>query len=197
MYNTTRVLNPDFTFNEAAYKQYSPLLLGPAFSLSYGMGFAGLISTIVHVTVFYGPDIVNRTRSARYEEADVHLKMMRKYREAPEWWFLIIFAISFAFGMAASQHWQTHLPWWAYIIAILLGAALVLPVGMTMITSSVQNIILLIASRCRSGYYESTDWSQHYYRDDSWLHVSFGSVKMIPCQHLLMLAAGFLAVLLL
>ena len=105
------------------------------------MGFAALISTIVHVAVFYGPDIINRTRSAKYEEADVHLKMMRKYREAPEWWFLAVFVVSFAFGMAASQHWETHLPWWAYILTILLGASLILPVGMTMTIPSVHNLI--------------------------------------------------------
>lgn len=78
-YNVSRILTPDYTFNETAYKAYSPLLIGPAFSLSYGMGFAGLISTIVHCGLFYGHDIWNRAKSARYEEPDVHLKLMRKY----------------------------------------------------------------------------------------------------------------------
>ncbi|KAF7554266.1 hypothetical protein G7Z17_g3043 [Cylindrodendrum hubeiense] len=128
-YNTSLILTPDFTFNETAYKEYSPLMLGPAFSLSYGMGFAGLISTLVHVGLFYGKDIVARTRDARNEEADVHLKLMRRYKEAPEWWFSIIFAISCAFGMIASQVWETHLTWWAYIICILIGVFFILPVG--------------------------------------------------------------------
>lgn len=43
------------------------------------MGFAGLISTIVHCGLFYGVDIWNRAKSARYEEPDIHLKLMRKY----------------------------------------------------------------------------------------------------------------------
>ncbi|GKT87580.1 LOW QUALITY PROTEIN: OPT family small oligopeptide transporter [Colletotrichum tofieldiae] len=128
-YNTSRILTPDFTFNETAYKEYSPLILGPAFSLSYGMGFAGLISTLVHVALFYGKDIIDRTRSATNEEADIHLKLMRRYKEAPEWWFMIMFGISFAFGMIASQVWNTHLTWWAYIICILIGAFFILPVG--------------------------------------------------------------------
>jgi hypothetical protein len=87
------------------------------------------MSTIVHVILFYGRDIVARTRNARFEEADVHLKLMRKYREAPEWWFATVFLISFAFGMVACQVWDTHLTWWAYIICILIGAVLILPVG--------------------------------------------------------------------
>jgi hypothetical protein len=40
------------------------------------------------------------------------------------------------------------------------------------------NLILIIVSRYRCGYYESTDWTQHYYRDDSWLQVSYGSVEI-------------------
>ncbi|KAH8647162.1 OPT oligopeptide transporter protein-domain-containing protein [Xylariales sp. PMI_506] len=128
-YNVSRVLTADFELDIKAYEEYSPLIMGPAFSLSYGMAFAGLISTVVHVALFYGTDIIARTRSARFEEADVHLKLMRKYKEAPEWWFLIVFIASFAFGMVASQVWPTHLDWWAYIICIVIGAVFILPVG--------------------------------------------------------------------
>lgn len=128
-YNTSRILNSDFTFNQTAYEEYSPLMLGASFSLTYGMSFAALMSTVTHVVLFYGKDIWARTRSATSEEADVHLKMMRKYREAPEWWFASVFAVSFAFGMIASQVWLTHLTWWAYIICVLIGVVLILPVG--------------------------------------------------------------------
>ncbi|KJZ69609.1 hypothetical protein HIM_10997 [Hirsutella minnesotensis 3608] len=129
-YNTSRILTPDFTVNETAYQEYSPILLGPTFSLSYGLSFATLISTVMHIALFYGSDVWNRARDSRYEEPDVHLKLMRKYKEAPEWWFLAIFGCSFAFGMIASQVWKTHLPWWAYIICILIGVVLFIPIGM-------------------------------------------------------------------
>ena len=128
-YNTSRILTPDFTFDEAAYKEYSPLMLPAAFALTYGMSFATLMSTVVHVGLFYGRDIVSRFKSTRYEEPDVHLKLMRKYKEAPEWWFLAIFAMSFSFGMIASQVWPTHLTWWAYIITIIIGVVFILPIG--------------------------------------------------------------------
>ncbi|ROV88351.1 hypothetical protein VSDG_09400 [Cytospora chrysosperma] len=128
-YNTSRILTPDFTFNQTAYEEYSPLMLGASFSLTYGISFAALISTVVHVALFYGQDVWNRARTATYEEPDVHLKLMRKYHEAPEWWFATVFLVSFAFGMIASQYWATHLAWWAYIICVLIGVVLILPVG--------------------------------------------------------------------
>lgn len=126
----SRILTKDFTLNVTAYEEYSPILLGPIFSMAYPMSFASLIATLTHIALFYGPDVWNRARSSRYEEPDVHLKLMRKYKEAPEWWFAAIFVLSFAFGMVASQYWPTHLPWWAYIIAILIGVCFFVPVGM-------------------------------------------------------------------
>lgn len=101
-YNTTLILTPEYTVNETAYEAYSPILLGATFSLSYGMSFATLISTVVHCGLFYGPDIWRRSRNSASEEPDVHLKLMRKYKEAPEWWFAAIFVVSFVFGLLAA-----------------------------------------------------------------------------------------------
>ncbi|KAM3547522.1 hypothetical protein MY1884_009532 [Beauveria asiatica] len=128
-YNTSRILTPDFTMNETAYQEYSPIITSPTFTLSYGMSFASLISTLVNVILFYGSDIWRRSRDVRSEEPDVHLRLMRKYKEAPEWWFLSIFAMSFTFGMIASQVWPTHLPWWAFIFCIVLGGVFFIPIG--------------------------------------------------------------------
>lgn len=129
-YNTSRILTPQYTVNETAYEQYSPILLGATFSLSYAMSFATLISTLTHCALFYGPDIWRRCRNAKSEEPDVHLKLMRRYKEAPEWWFAVIFVLSFVFGMLASQLWETHLPWWAYIVCILIAIVFFIPIGM-------------------------------------------------------------------
>ncbi|KAK2616194.1 hypothetical protein QQS21_000826 [Conoideocrella luteorostrata] len=129
-YDVARILTPEYTVNETAYKEYSPILLGATFSLSYGMSFAGLISTVMHIALFYGSDVWNRARSSNYDEPDIHLKLMRRYKEAPEWWFMTIFAVSFAFGLVASQVWATHLPWWAYIVCILIGLVFFVPIGM-------------------------------------------------------------------
>ncbi|KAG5935134.1 hypothetical protein E4U53_000501 [Claviceps sorghi] len=143
-YNTSRILTPDFTVNETAYQAYSPIILGPTFSLSYGMGFAGLVSTVMHIALFYGRDVVNRAKNSQYDEPDVHMKLMRKYKEAPEWWFIVIFVVSFVFGMVACQAWDTHLPWWAYIVCILIGAVLFIPIGMVQAITNQQTGLNII-----------------------------------------------------
>ncbi|PHH63553.1 hypothetical protein CDD81_5740 [Ophiocordyceps australis] len=128
-YNTSRILTPDFTINNTAYQEYSPIILGPTFALSYGLSFATLMSTIAHVVLFYGSDVWNRARNAHYDEPDIHFKLMRKYKEAPQWWFLSVFIVSFACGMIASQVWSTHLTWWAFSLCILIGVVLFIPIG--------------------------------------------------------------------
>ncbi|KAH8896754.1 OPT family small oligopeptide transporter [Thozetella sp. PMI_491] len=129
-YNTTRVVTDDLQLDVQAYKDYSPLFVGPAFALAYAMSFAGLISNLTHVFFFYGKDIWRRVKDSKYEEPDIHLKLIRNYKEAPEWWFSIVFVISFIFGIVAALCWATHLTWWAYIITILIGLFFILPVGM-------------------------------------------------------------------
>jgi len=129
-YNVTRVLTDDFQLNEEAFRAYSPLILGPMWVMAYGMSFASLSSIVTHVALYNGKQVWARARDAKNQEADIHLKLMRKYKEAPEWWFIATFAISFAFAMICSQVYTTHLTWWALIIALLLGIVFFIPVSM-------------------------------------------------------------------
>jgi hypothetical protein len=143
-YNTSRILNDDITLNVEAYQAYSPLFIGPAFALAYGLGFAALISNVVHVGLFYGKDIYRRMKDVNYEEPDIHLKLMRKYKEAPEWWFMAVFIVSFAFALVTSLVWDTKLTWWGFIVCILIGAGLVLPVGKLTPVLSYQRFVLTL-----------------------------------------------------
>lgn len=80
-YNVTSVLGPGFSFDETKYKAYSPLFLAPTFALNYGLSFAALTASIVHTIVFHGKEIMYRLRTAGNQEPDVHMRLMKKYRE--------------------------------------------------------------------------------------------------------------------
>ncbi|KAK8014368.1 hypothetical protein PG990_007664 [Apiospora arundinis] len=89
-YNVSRILGSGFTFDVAKYKDYSPLFLPPAFALNYGLSFAALTAALVHIGLFHGKEIWYRFRAARNQEPDVHLRLMKKYEEAPDWWYLTL-----------------------------------------------------------------------------------------------------------
>lgn len=54
-YNISRVLNErTFSLNVPAYEEYSKVYLSAFFALSYGLGFAVLSATIIHVVLYHG-----------------------------------------------------------------------------------------------------------------------------------------------
>ncbi|KAK3494652.1 small oligopeptide transporter [Neurospora hispaniola] len=63
------------------------------------------------------------------ERPDVHMKMMRKYKEAPTWWYMSLFAVMLALGFFTVLGWQTNLTWWAFLLAVFISFAFSLPIG--------------------------------------------------------------------
>lgn len=121
IYNVSRIITPEYTLDIEKYKAYSPLFLSTTFALNYGVNFASIISVIVHTALFHGKEIWYRLRAAREQEDDIHMKLMKKYKEAPDWWFLIMFISFFAMGLGCMLGYPTHLTWWAYFVAIIIS----------------------------------------------------------------------------
>ncbi|KAG6176909.1 hypothetical protein E4U10_000379 [Claviceps purpurea] len=92
-YNTSRVLNADFTLNEEAYKNYSPLFISTTFAMSYGLSFAAIASLIVYTYLHNRKQIWRQYRNSSTEKEDIHMKLMKKYKEAPDWWYMGLFGL--------------------------------------------------------------------------------------------------------
>ncbi|KAF9986513.1 hypothetical protein BGZ75_001733 [Mortierella antarctica] len=67
LYDISRIVNSDLTFNITMYKNYSPVIMTPYFAITYGTSFMAVIATFVHVALFYGADIwlISSTRFER------------------------------------------------------------------------------------------------------------------------------------
>ncbi|KAI1272832.1 OPT family small oligopeptide transporter [Xylaria sp. FL0933] len=138
-YTVQNILGDRFTFDVEKYKKYSPLFLSPTLALNYGLSFAALTASLVHVGVFHGKEIWYRFRAARNQEPDIHLKMMKKYRDAPDWWYLAILLASIALGLGTALGYDTQLPWWAFLVSVILALVFVVPTGMVL---AISNILL-------------------------------------------------------
>ncbi|XP_057854378.2 oligopeptide transporter 3 [Cryptomeria japonica] len=139
-YDTTKILTPDNELNVRAYNDYGKLYLSPLFALSIGSGFARIAATITHVLLFNGRDMIKRSRSAMNAKLDIHGRMMKRYKEVPEWWFLILLAGSMAFCILLSFVWkdEIQLPWWGMLLACGLSWFLTLPIGVIQATTNQQ-----------------------------------------------------------
>ncbi|KAI1310687.1 OPT family small oligopeptide transporter [Xylaria venustula] len=138
-YTVQNILGDNFTFDLEKYKSYSPLFLSPTLALNYGLSFGALTAALVHVGVFHGKEIWYRFKTARNQEPDIHLKMMKKYTEAPDWWYLALLLGSVALGLGTALGYDTQLPWWTFLISIILALVFVVPTGMVL---AISNIVL-------------------------------------------------------
>ncbi|KAM5351346.1 hypothetical protein ACJ41O_004069 [Fusarium nematophilum] len=138
LYNTSRILTPDFTLDEEEYKNYSPLFISTTFAMSYGLSFAAISSLVVYTYLHNGKQIWQQYRNSTNEKPDVHMKLMRKYKEAPTWWYMSLFSIMLLIGFYTVLGYPTNLTWWAFLLAIAISFGFALPIGIIQAVTNTQ-----------------------------------------------------------
>ncbi|UJR10190.1 hypothetical protein I4U23_014405 [Adineta vaga] len=129
IYNISAVLKPNLRLNETAYEEYGEIRMTPIFAFAYGISFAAIAAVIVHTILYQGKTIVKQFRSSLKDNSgDIHAKLMSHYKEAPEWWYTILFLI--AFGLAAIVcHFGELMPWYFLFVAVAMAFFFLLPTG--------------------------------------------------------------------
>ena len=87
-YNVTAITNSDASLNAEKYESYSPLFLSTTFAMSYGLSFASITSIITHTFLYFRKQIWVQSRRAMHEQPDIHARLMSRYAQVPEWWYL-------------------------------------------------------------------------------------------------------------
>ncbi|KAF3902159.1 hypothetical protein ABW21_db0205880 [Orbilia brochopaga] len=137
-YDVSQILDENHRLDVAKYEAYSPLFLSTTFAMSYGLSFAGISSVIVHTALYHGKEIYFRLKAARTQEDDIHMKLMKKYKDSPDWWYLGFFVVMLAMGFAAALAYDTGLEWWAFLISILIAIIWLVPIGMIQAVTNIQ-----------------------------------------------------------
>ncbi|KAG6809466.1 hypothetical protein H0H92_016122 [Tricholoma furcatifolium] len=107
-YNVTRILTPENTIDLDAYHAYSPLFISTTFAISYGLSFASITATLVHTFIYFRKQIWVQARRALSEQPDIHARLMSRYPQVPEWWYLMVFLSMFALGVISIEVWPRH-----------------------------------------------------------------------------------------
>ncbi|KAF7560133.1 hypothetical protein G7046_g4023 [Stylonectria norvegica] len=141
-YNTSRIMNPDYSINDEAYHAYSPVYLSTTSALSYGLGFASITSILVHTFLYHRKTLMQAFKAAFKrqhddEQEDIHGKLMQHYKAVPEWWYGIVFLGVFGLSMAFIYVEKTGLPWWGLILSIIINLVLLLPIGLMQATCNI------------------------------------------------------------
>ncbi|XP_030951785.1 oligopeptide transporter 7 [Quercus lobata] len=147
VYNISSIIDSSFHLDLAAYEREGPLYLSTFFAMTYGVGFAALTATIVHVALFHGREIWEQSKSSFQDKTmDIHTKLMRKYKQVPEWWFVIILIGNIALTIFACEYYneQLQLPWWGVLLACAIAILFTLPIGIiTAITNQTPGLNII------------------------------------------------------
>ncbi|VFQ93476.1 unnamed protein product [Cuscuta campestris] len=138
-YNISAIVDRDFHIDLDAYDREGRLYISTVFAVSYAFSFACLTATIVHVILFHGRDIWQLSTSAfQNKKMDVHTKLMRRYKQVPEWWFTCILLLSISATIFTCELYknQLQLPWWGVLLACAIAFVFTLPVGIITATTN-------------------------------------------------------------
>ncbi|XP_019182413.1 PREDICTED: oligopeptide transporter 7-like isoform X1 [Ipomoea nil] len=138
-YNISGIIDQDFHIDMEAYEQEGHLYLSTIFTMTYAFSFACFVATIVHVALFHGPDLWQLSKSAFQEKSmDVHTKLMKRYKEVPEWWFTGILLVNISATVLICECFknQLQLPWWGVLLACGFAFVFTLPIGIITATTN-------------------------------------------------------------
>jgi OPT oligopeptide transporter protein len=91
VYNLSRIINSDGSFNLQEYQAYSPLFIPVSFAIFYGLSFASITALIAHNLLYHSKQIWTQSRRSLSEQPDIHARLMSVYKEVPDLWYLTIF----------------------------------------------------------------------------------------------------------
>ncbi|KAA8533571.1 hypothetical protein F0562_030995 [Nyssa sinensis] len=139
-YNISSIINSKFHLDENAYEKSGPVYMSTFFAMTYGLGFATLSATLVHVILFNGSDIWRQSKRAFgvNKKIDIHTRLMKKYKPVPMWWFLAILVLNIAAIIFACQYYNDtlQLPWWGVLLACAIALFFTLPIGIITATTN-------------------------------------------------------------
>ncbi|KAK9364971.1 OPT oligopeptide transporter protein-domain-containing protein [Lipomyces kononenkoae] len=137
-FNVSKVLTNNL-FDQEKYSAYSPpymsagnmVYLGSSF-LIYTLTFTYVLITewkvLKDAVVGFYRSIKNRKISNYAMNSDPMSRMMARYKEVPDWWFLTIFVLAFALFLIGISVYPTKAPVWVMFITIGLDIVMLIPI---------------------------------------------------------------------
>ncbi|KAI0247351.1 OPT oligopeptide transporter [Lactifluus subvellereus] len=138
IYNVSRIINADGSFNLQAYQSYSPVFLSISFAVLYGLSFASITAVLMHTLLYHSKQILTQSRRSLSDQPDIHARLMSVYKVVPDWCYLFIFLTTFAIGIFAIETWHTELPVWAFVLALVFSLVYTIPIGVLRSITSFQ-----------------------------------------------------------
>ncbi|RDW87636.1 hypothetical protein BP5796_03330 [Coleophoma crateriformis] len=151
-YNISRVVDSNLNFVLEKYEAYSPMYISMSYSISYALSFAAVTAIVVHTYLYNGTEIWAKFKNSRHGGEDIHKRLMRSYKEVPDWWYAVLTVGVLGLGIFTIRYWDSGLPVWGFIVVCFgMGVVLIIPEGILEGTTN-QRIFLNIITELIAGY---------------------------------------------
>lgn len=158
-YNVTSIIDDRGIFDAAKYEAYSPPFLSAGNIVVYMFFFALYSATVTYGILYHRHEIMlglrdiwsglrkkkNGTENTDRNVLDVHNRLMRAYKEVPEWWYMICLVISIAIGMIGIGVYPTNTTPFVVLYGIGLCLLFVIPIGIIAAMTGVQVTLNVLA----------------------------------------------------
>ncbi|WXC46223.1 hypothetical protein QX201_005916 [Fusarium graminearum] len=141
-YNVSSILDDRGLLDVEKYQAYSQVHI--AASIYF---FAVYSAVISYAAIYHWNDIklgfVSLYQSFKKDSKvnqfkDVHTKLMEKYREVPEWWYMILNIVGVAFGVASVAAWPTNTSVGTVFFGLALAVIFTVPTGIIFATTGIE-----------------------------------------------------------
>jgi OPT family small oligopeptide transporter len=151
VYNVSRILNADNTFNLSSYENYSPAYLPAPFALVHGLAFAAVTALPVHIYLWHGTQV--RDGFTGHTKRDIHARLMRNnYLPVPRWWFAFLTLGLLAMAIALVEGYDTQLPWWSILLAFAIALIYFIPCGIIQGITNIEAGQVVVLAQFIAGY---------------------------------------------
>lgn len=146
-YEVTQVVDENSLFDPDAYEKYGPPFYSAGSLVVYGAFFLIYPFSFFHIMIMKWKQIKgafvglyktfrNKEKSSTYDGFDDSFsRSMTKYKETPEWWFIVILVISLVFGILCVKCYPAETPVWSLFFALALNFILLIPLSIIYATT--------------------------------------------------------------
>ncbi|KAJ6784309.1 hypothetical protein PWT90_11005 [Aphanocladium album] len=184
LYNISRAIDERGHLDPDKYASYSPPYLGAGNVVIYMFFFGIYTSTLTYAILYHRNEIFmgfkalftsfrKKTPLEDNNILDVHNRLMKSYKEVPEWWYMLCLAGAIALGVGGIAGWDTHTSPGVVFYGLALCVVFVIPVGIIKAMTGIEVTLNVLAEFIGGSWVDGNALAMNYFK-------SFGYVT---CAH--------------
>ncbi|KAK1760196.1 OPT oligopeptide transporter protein-domain-containing protein [Echria macrotheca] len=173
-YNVSLALDEKGWLDPAKYEAYSPAYLCAGNLVVYLFFFAVYPAILMHIILNHRYEVatgfknlvggLRRGRTEMPKYTDIHNRLMSKYAEAPEWWYMVLLAVSIACGIAGLACFDTYTTPGVIFFGIALCAVFVVPIGIVAAITGMEVTLNVLAEFIGGSLGQGNSLSMNYFK---------------------------------